>query len=80
MKTIGNGSKVLWSGSWGRDFAKEAEIETIERTNKEHEKEGTEVDSVGFSENIGVYSGWEFPFVCTLTNGHWAYSYQIKPL
>jgi len=75
MKTISNGSKVMWSGAWGEDSAKEATIESIEQTENEHEKYGWEVESINWKNGK-----WEFPFVCTLDNGHWAYSYQVKPM
>ena len=74
MKEFKIGSEVCWSGSWGRDVGRPANLEYIEQTENEHEKDGVEVDSVKW-----INGQWEFPFVCGLDNGHWAYSYQIKP-
>ena len=73
--TIGVGDTVVWRGSWGDDAPKEAKLINLERTKHEHEKEGWEVDEVQF-----INGEWEFPFVCTLDNNHWAYSYQIEPV
>ena len=73
--TIKVGSKVLWEGSFGSDDPEVAVIEDLERTEEECQKEGVSVKEASF-----VEGEWEFPFVCTLENGHWAYSRQIKPL
>lgn len=77
METIvvKDGSTVYWRGSWGTDLPKLAKVEGIERTVNEHEKDGKPVESVNW-----VDGEWEFPFVCGLDNGHWAYSYQLEPL
>ena len=72
---IKTGDEVMWRGSWGDDKPEKTIIECIERTEHEHEKYGDEVDEVPF-----VNGNWNFPFCCTLKNGHWAYSYQITPL
>jgi hypothetical protein len=76
MATIKVGCPVMWCGSWGRDTPKKAVVKSIERTEEPNQKEGTEVKEVGFSV---VDGGWEFPFICTLNNGHWAYSHQVVP-
>ena len=74
MKNIVVNSEVMWRGSWGESSAKLTTIENIEQTANEHEKYGESVDSVGW-----VKGSWEFPFVASLGNGHWAYSTQLKP-
>ena len=73
--TVKVGDPVMWRGSWGRDAAKKVTIESIERTEQPNEKYGTKVEEVGFS----VKEEWDFPFVCTLSSGNWAYSHQVVP-
>jgi hypothetical protein len=72
---IKNGMEVMWRGGFGDDDPKPAVLDGIERTKTTHEKYGTEVPSIHW-----VNGRWTFPFVCNLTNGHWAYSDQIKPM
>jgi len=72
--TIKVGDTVSWSGSFGTDDPKEVTIEEIERTSRPHEKYGVEVGSVDF-----IDGEWEFPFVCTVSTGNWAYSEQVRP-
>lgn len=75
MIIITDGDKVQWRGSWGRAETKETTINDIEQTKNEHEKDGTPVTSVRW-----INGEWEFPFICGLGNGHWAYSYQLRPM
>lgn len=76
MSVFRVGMPVMWRGSWGRDTPKKAVVQSIGRTEEPNQKEGTEVEEVGFSV---VDGGWEFPFVCTLNKGSWAYSHQVVP-
>jgi hypothetical protein len=68
-KIIKVGSKVMWRGDWGAAPAVETTVESIERTKHPHEKDGTSVDSIPFSER-------EFS-VMSLSNEHWCYGNQI---
>ena len=59
------GDTVSWSGSWGKDPAKDAVVEGIDHN-------GDAVESIAWSE---VYDR----NVCvTLDNGHWTYGSQIE--
>jgi len=73
--TVKEGDKVMWSGCFGMDKPTVAVIEDIDKTEYKGEKYGERVSSVRW-----INGDWEHPFVCTLGNEHWAYSYQIKPI
>jgi len=68
------GDVIICRASWGADKPKRERLSGIERTKEEGSKNGDEVDSVKW-----IDGKWEFPFICDMENGHWAYSYQIKP-
>jgi len=73
--TVKVGDTICWRGSFGYDAPKEVTIDEIVRTYKPREKEGVAVASVDFIDGV-----WEFPFICTVSTGKWAYSEQISPL
>ena len=64
------GDTVMWRGSWGRDIAKEAKIDSIE-VGCGQTKHGRDVKSVSWEtiKKGGV--------VVSLDNGHWAYGHQL---
>jgi hypothetical protein len=65
------GDTINWRGAWGSQPAKKATIEAIELTDGES-KYGTAVTEVpAESKDLCVFS---------LTNGHWAYGWQIDLL
>jgi hypothetical protein len=78
MKTNGHnilklGMKVIYRGSWGQDDEpKEATVEYIDLCECEHEKYGESVDRV-FVKDIDRCC-------LTLSDGHWAYGYQITEI
>lgn len=69
------GDKVMWSGSWGKDPAKEAIVEDIELC-EVGKKYGRPVSSVAWE---GVLNR-SVNVTVSLDNGHWAYGYQLKPI
>lgn len=71
------GDKVQHRGGWGSEEKTVTTIEWIQKTADDLEKDGIEVDSIIWDNEHG---DWEYPFVIGLNNGHWAYSYQIKPV
>lgn len=74
LKTNGHdvvkvGTKVMWRGSWGSEEPKETEIEYIELCDCEGCKYGEPVSEVRAE---------DLHRCCVdLTNGHWAYGFQI---
>lgn len=77
LKTNGHeivkvGMKVMWRGSWGYDQPAETTIEYIELCDCEGCKYGESVDAVPAE---------DLHRCCVdLTNGHWAYGYQITEI
>lgn len=72
INTVKIGTRVRWRGCFGSDPAREAVIDSIDLCEHEHEKEGESVDEVDASDLYRCCVG--------LTNGHWAYGYQITEL
>jgi hypothetical protein len=68
LRVIKIGDTVSWRGGWGRDLAKDAVVEGIE-VNCDN-KAGTPVDEIT-EDQLHART------IFTLTNGHWAYGYQI---
>ena len=68
------GDKVLWSGGWGRESAREATITDITIAEGPGSKEGPSVESVPWTSMQGE------SILVGLDNKHWAYGYQIQPL
>jgi len=74
MTTLKVGDTVLWSGSFGMDAAERATVVSIEQTKYPREKDGWDVDEISWDivrENKAVV---------TLSNDHWAYGEQIRPI
>jgi len=67
------GDKVMWQGSWGNDSPKIAEVSSIMVCDEEGEN-GYVVD------NLEWDMVRERDVVITLSNSHWAWGFQIKPL
>jgi len=72
MEKLRIGDKVIWRGSWGKDAPQVAEVEAIE-LNENGMKCGQPFEEI---EWYLVQDGRNF--VVSLTNGHWAYGYQIS--
>lgn len=66
------GDTVMWRGAWGRDAPKQAVIESMELCSRPHEKYGEPVDSVPLADKDRL--------CVSLSNGSWAYGYQIEPI
>ena len=66
------GDTVIWRGSWGRDAPKKAVIEQMELCSRPHEKYGESVNSALWKDKDRL--------CVTLSNGSWAYGYQISPV
>lgn len=69
-KSIKVGSLVTWSGCWGKDINRQAEVESILKGSFNHDTDGKEVKEVAFNERAFC--------VFILTNGHWCYGDQIS--
>ena len=70
--TLKIGMKVIYRGSWGYDAPSETTVEYIELCDMEGCKYGEPVDEVSVED---VHR------CCVdLTNGHWAYGYQIDEI
>jgi hypothetical protein len=67
------GSKVMWRGSWGEDLPTTAKVEYLILTDG-YSKEGSEYNSLSWE----LFN--ERKVIVGLTNGHWAYGYQISKL
>lgn len=65
------GDTVIWRGAWGQDPAKEAVVDVIEADADFEDRVGRPVESLPWSRVPQS--------ILTLTNGHWAYGYQISP-
>ena len=66
------GTKVLYRGSFGTGPKKEATIIGIELCEREHEKYGEPVEEV---------CAIDLPRCCVdLSDGHWAYGYQVTDI
>lgn len=68
------GDTVIWRHAWGSAEPKKAVIETIEILKHAHHKEGKHVDEIPI-EDLKLNR-----CIVTLTNGSWAYGYQIEPI
>lgn len=64
------GDVVIWRGAWGQAAPALARVVAIEATERRGEKYGRTVGAVA----------WTRPFVVTLDNRRWAYSYQLEPV
>lgn len=69
MKLLKVGDQVYHRMLSG-DYKGVVTVDRIERLGREDRKYGTEVDEVFWTES----------FVVDLSNGHWAYNNQIKPI
>jgi hypothetical protein len=69
------GDEILWRGSWGKDPAKITKVTGIEVC-EGRSKYGEPVNSIEWK---GVLNG-DVNITVELSNGHWAYGYQITPL
>jgi hypothetical protein len=65
------GDSVMWRGAWGQDPAKETVLDVIEADADLDDRAGTRVESLPWSRVPRS--------ILTITNGHWAYCYQISP-
>ena len=63
------GMEVVYRGSFGSGAKANAKIEDIELCDNEHEKYGIPVEEVHFKDLRRC--------VVNLSDGHWAYGYQI---
>lgn len=72
------GDKVLWRGAWGNDPPQVAVIRSIELVAPGQKENGTSVDEVPWAkiEEAGDMN----TVVVDLSNGHWAYGYQLSRL
>lgn len=75
MKTNGHeivrvGQEVKYRGGFGAGPARKARINDIELCEEEHEKYGTPVEEVSVHEL--------YKCVLDLSDGHWAYGYQVE--
>ena len=71
MENLKVGDKVLWSGNYGKELYKEATIIKIEKTLDQDLKYGFPVKEIKWDELRNC--------VVELSNGKWAYGYQLKP-
>ena len=71
-KTLKTGMEVLYRGSWGHDAPKVATIESIELCENEYEKYGELTSEVSVRDIRRC--------VVDLSDGHWAYGYQITAI
>lgn len=70
--TLKTGMKVIYRGCWGQDAPKETTVNYIELCEGEHEKYGEPVDEVTVQ---------DIKRCCVdLSDGHWAYGYQITEI
>lgn len=69
---VKEGMKVMYRGCFGMDAPKEAVLTGIELCEDEHEKYGTPVMSVR-AEDL-------YRCCVDLSDGHWAYGYQITEI
>lgn len=71
MPKLTVGDTVMWRGAWGTEAPLPAIVTDIEVTREVGEKYG----------GVPATScDWTAPFIATLDNGHWAFSYQLEPL
>ena len=73
------GDEVLWSGAWGSESWQRAQVDRIELTLHKNSP-GKELDALAWWR---VTQGAEAtgPLVIVgLTNGHWAYGYQLRQI
>lgn len=66
------GDTVMWRGGWGQNPAKEAVVAVIEAEADLDDRVGQPVNMLPWSKVPQA--------IITLTNGHWAYGDQIRPL
>tara|TARA_A100000172_G_scaffold36581_1_gene22207 strand:- start:1307 stop:1546 length:240 start_codon:yes stop_codon:yes gene_type:complete len=67
------GDKVMWSGSWGSETEKLAEVDSITVV-EPNTKYGDNVDWLHWN----LVRGREC--IINLTNGHWAWGFQVTKL
>lgn len=72
MEMLNVGDTVLWRGSWGTAAPQATRVTDIEKTAHEHEKYGEPVDAIAWVDARRC--------VVSLSNGHWAYGYQLLPV
>jgi len=71
--TLKLGDRVMWSGAWGTQAPQPTKVESIELCEKRHTKYGQPVIEASWAEQVERC-------VVTLSNGHWAYGYQLTPI
>ena len=72
MDTMKVGDQVVWQGSWGHDAPRLAVIEAMELCEAPRMKYGIPVQEIHLADKNRT--------VFTLTNGSWAYGFQVEPL
>jgi hypothetical protein len=66
------GDTVIWLGAWGSEKEQNAVVTEIEKTAAARQKYGEPVRELPWSEVERS--------VVTLSNGHWAYGFQLRRL
>lgn len=69
MNILTVGDEVNWRGGFGNDSPKTAVVKNIELCEQKRSKSGIPVKSVSWDKKDYI--------VVSLSNGHWAYGYQI---
>ena len=72
MDILKVGDTVMWRGSWGNDAPRPAKIDHMELCEAPRMKEGTPVRAVEWKDKARL--------VVDLSNGSWAYGFQIEPV
>jgi hypothetical protein len=70
MANLKVGDKVMWRGSWGKDIAKKTTVTDIDVWN------GTDLENAKEADWELVSGGREV--VVSLSNGFWAYGFQLS--
>ena len=80
------GDPVWWKGSWGEDEPRLAEVESIEQDADIMTQNGIPVEKLPWRmvrryQMVKCPSGTELEAALVdLTNGHWAYGWQLWPV
>ncbi len=74
MNILKVGDTVKWRGCFGSDNAENAVIESIQQGAYSGDKDGVDVDGVLWSDFT------DRDYIVTLTNGFWAWAYQIDKI
>jgi hypothetical protein len=72
MDIIKVGDEVVWRGAWGHDAPRKTTIKGMELCEAPRMKYGMAVQEIYLVDKDRT--------VFTLTNGSWAYGFQIEPL